>query len=190
MHSKIKDMMLISLFAALIAIGAFIRVPSPLVPFTLQYLFTCLAGLFLGAKKGAASVGLYLLISLAGVPIFAKGGGITYVLQPTFGYLIGFLFCAFISGTLFNKLRFSLFTLTLAILAGLISIYLIGVPYMYAIVNLYFGSSMSFMAAIAAGFTPFIVTDLLQSLMIILIAYKIIPIIRKAGLMPDQLVKA
>ncbi len=81
-NEKTKDMILCSMFVALIAAGAFLKVPVPVVPFTLQYLFTMLAGLLLGAKKGALAVCVYILLGLCGLPIFAQGGGIGYVFQP------------------------------------------------------------------------------------------------------------
>ena len=85
-----KDMIMCALFTALIAVGAFIKVPVPVVPFTLQFLFTMLAGLIMGGRLGAVSVGLYAVLGLAGLPIFAEGGGIWYVMKPSFGYIIGF----------------------------------------------------------------------------------------------------
>ena len=83
--STVYSLILCALFAALIAVGAFIKIPVPFVPFTLQLLFTTLAGIVLGPKYGALSVGVYILIGLCGVPIFTQGGGPAYVLQPTFG---------------------------------------------------------------------------------------------------------
>ena len=77
--TKTKTQILCALFAALIAIGAFLRVPVPLVPFTLQFLFTTLAGLLLGKKAGSTAVWLYVLLGLVGLPIFAEGGGISYI---------------------------------------------------------------------------------------------------------------
>ena len=74
-----KSLILCSLFAALIAVGAFIKIPIPVVPFTLQVLFTTLAGLLLGPKLGAISVGIYLLIGLIGIPVFTQGGGPSYI---------------------------------------------------------------------------------------------------------------
>ena len=73
-----KDMIMCALFTALIAVGAFIKVPVPVVPFTLQFLFTMLAGLIMGGRLGAISVGLYAVLGLVGLPIFAEGGGIWY----------------------------------------------------------------------------------------------------------------
>ena len=68
--TKTKSMIYCGLFTALIAAGAFIKIPIPVVPFTLQYLFTMLAGLFLGSRRGMISVVAYMLLGLAGLPIF------------------------------------------------------------------------------------------------------------------------
>ena len=86
-----RQLTMTALFVALIAVGAFIRVPLPNCPFTLQILFTTLAGIVLGSRLGATSVGIYIVLGLIGVPIFTSGGGPGYILQPTFGYLIGFM---------------------------------------------------------------------------------------------------
>ena len=101
--STVYSLILCALFAALIAVGAFIKIPVPFVPFTLQLLFTTLAGIVLGPKYGALSVGVYILIGLCGVPVFTQGGGPGYVLQPTFGYLIGFLIGTFVTGLIVHK---------------------------------------------------------------------------------------
>ena len=77
-----KNMVLCGMFTALTAIGAFIQVPVPYMDyFTLQFFFVLLAGLVLGGNKGALSVGCYVLLGLLGLPIFAAGGGIGYVLR-------------------------------------------------------------------------------------------------------------
>ena len=88
--NKTINLVLSSLFVSLIAVGAFIKIPLPVVPFTLQFLFTMMAGLLLEGKLGAASVGIYILIGLFGLPVFAEGGGPAYILKPGFGYIIGF----------------------------------------------------------------------------------------------------
>ena len=95
-HSK--DVALCGLFAALVAVGAFIKVVIPTgadtMNFTLQWFFVMLAAFLLGSRRAFTSVGVYLLIGLAGVPIFARGGGPAYLLRPTFGFLLGFLLAA------------------------------------------------------------------------------------------------
>ena len=77
--TKTKSIIYCGLFTALIAVGAFIKIPVPVVPFTLQYLFTMLAGLLLGAHLGSLSVFAYMVLGLAGLPIFTEGGGLWYV---------------------------------------------------------------------------------------------------------------
>ena len=72
-QGKVKELVLFSLFTALTAIGAFIRVPVPLCPFTLQLLFTTLSGLILGSRKGAASVAVYVALGLSGGSRFYAG---------------------------------------------------------------------------------------------------------------------
>ena len=72
---KARNLILTALFAALTAIGAFIRIPFAFSSITLQFFFTAMAGLLLGAKLGALSQLLYVVLGLVGVPIFAAGGG-------------------------------------------------------------------------------------------------------------------
>ncbi len=140
-----QRMILCALFAALIAVGAFIKIPVPVVPFTLQFLFTTLAGMFLGPRLGAASVLVYLALGLAGVPIFSQGGGPSYVLVPTFGYLIGFVAGTYITGTIAGKNASpSVARLLLAGLAGLAAVYLVGMAYYYVICNYVLGTPIAF----------------------------------------------
>ena len=89
-----------AMFTTLIAAGAFIKIPVPVVPFTLQFLFTMRAGLLLGGKGGALSVALYMILGLAGLPIFAEGGGLWYLLKPSFGYIIGFCLASYVTGNM------------------------------------------------------------------------------------------
>lgn len=95
---KTQKLVLCALFAALIAAGAFIQIPIPVIPLTMQFLFTNLAALTLGKRWGAASAGVYVSLGLLGLPVFTGGGGIGYVLRPTFGYLIGFIVGNYVCG--------------------------------------------------------------------------------------------
>ena len=132
-------MMMTGLFTALIAVGAFIRVPVPVCPFTLQFLFTTLAGLLLGARHGAAAAFIYVLLGLAGLPIFTSGGGIGYVLQPTFGYLIGFILGAYVTGVIAHSGVLSMKRLLCACFAGLLAVYALGMLYYFAASRLWLG---------------------------------------------------
>ena len=69
-NTKVRDMVLSAMFVALIAIGAFIKIPIPPVPITLQFLFVMMAALLLGTKLGVAATLVYIILGLIGVPIF------------------------------------------------------------------------------------------------------------------------
>lgn len=132
--SKTKQLVFCSLFTALIAVGAFIKIPVPVVPFTLQYLFTMLAGLILGPRLGTISVTAYMLLGLAGLPIFTEGGGLWYVLKPSFGYIIGFCIGTYVTGTLAARLKKRTVARYLAAnLAGLAVVYAAGMIYYYVL---------------------------------------------------------
>lgn len=133
-----KSMVLCAMFTALTAVGAFIQIPVPYMDyFTLQFLFVLLAGLALGGKRGAACVGCYVLLGLAGVPVFAAGGGIGYVLRPSFGYLLGFVGAAYTAGTIREKVRRGYMGYLLACLGGFAVTYGVGICYKYMILNYY-----------------------------------------------------
>lgn len=187
MKLNTRDMILVALFAALTAIGAYLVIPTQPVPFTLQILFCMYAGVFLGARLGFFSQVVYVLMGLIGLPVFAGGvGGFFYILKPTFGYLIGFIICAAIIGKLTENISeikgfkgfIKIFT---AGVIGLFVVYAVGVPYLYGIVNFYLGSTMSFGAAMKAGFYPFIIQDLIKVSIVSFTSIFVIPAIRRAG---------
>ncbi len=142
---KTKDIILIPIFTALIAVGAFIKIPTPIVPFTLQIVFTTLAGLLLGSKRGALSVALYVGIGLIGVPVFTQGGGLSYVFQPTFGYLVSFIIGAYVAGLIVERSsEKNLKTFLIASFVNLVIVYVIGFAYGYSIINFYLNAGKSF----------------------------------------------
>ena len=92
-----------ALLAALTAAGAFIRIPIGISVITLQFLFTAMAGVLLGPGGGALSQGVYVALGLVGLPIFTAGGGFGYVLQPSFGFLLGLIPTAAVIGALSRR---------------------------------------------------------------------------------------
>ncbi len=134
--NKTTNLILCSLFTALIAVGAFIKIPVPVVPFTLQFLFTTLAGLLLGSKKGAISVVAYMILGLAGLPIFSEGGGFWYVIKPSFGYIIGFCTGTYVTGLIAERMKEKTVPrYMLANFVGLLIVYAVGMIYYYIICN-------------------------------------------------------
>ena len=131
-----RDLAVCALFTTLTALGAYIKIPIPVLPFTLQFLFVLLAGLLLGSKKGAASVGVYVLLGLSGVPVFTEGGGFWYILKPSFGYLLGFILAAYVTGKMSEHMEgLSFWKLMGICLVGLLIVYGAGMVYYYAICN-------------------------------------------------------
>ena len=96
---KVKDMTLIAVTAALICITGPLVVPIGPVPLSLATLAVYLAGAITGKKRGTLAVALYLLIGIAGVPVFSGfSGGFQKLAGVTGGYLAGYLPCAFLAG--------------------------------------------------------------------------------------------
>lgn len=176
MNLSTKEMILVSLFTALTAIGAFLSIPIGDVPITLQSLFVILSGLLLGPKLGSLSQLVYVLLGLSGVRIFAGfSGGPQTILKPSFGFLIGFIFAAYIVGKIaYNGKSISLRQVFLATLAGTLVIYLFGVPYMYFILNTVVGKPLPFSVALKTGCIIFLPGDILKAILSSLIASKIL----------------
>lgn len=181
--SRTYKMILVALFAALIAVGAFLRIPVPVVPFTLQTFFVSLAGMLLGRKLGAASAALYMAIGLIGIPVFTQGGGFGYVLKPTFGYILGFVAGAFVTGAIARKANQPKFwRLLLAALAGLLVIYTLGTTYFYFLSNYYLGNQVSVWTALLYCFLMFIPGDGAMSVVAALVARRMIPVLQRNDL--------
>lgn len=129
---RFRNLVLIVLFADLTAVAAKITIPLPPVPLTLQTAAVLLSGAVLGSGAGAASQALYLAMGLVGLPVFAAGGGLSYVLSPTFGYLAGFVGGAWLTGRLLEIRQAERFRgFFMAMMAGLVVIYSAGLVFLY-----------------------------------------------------------
>ncbi|MBQ9433025.1 MAG: biotin transporter BioY [Synergistaceae bacterium] len=132
-----KNLTLCALFAALITIGTYIKIPTPLLPLTLQTMFVVLSGLVLGRKYGAVSVCVYVLAGVIGLPVFTGS-----VMNPTFGYILGFVPGAWIAGYVAEKCRPNFWTWVFGGLAGMAVIYAVGIPYYYLMSRYYLGNEL------------------------------------------------
>lgn len=158
----IKDLLLVLGFTILTALCAKIKIEIGPVPITGQTFAVLLSGVFLGSIRGGYSQLFYLLGGLAGIPWFARGGGIAYLLQPTFGYLIGFVFAAFIIGYLAEKgWDRNFIRCALIMILGNIIIYFFGL--------LWLGRFTGYANVLAKGFYPFIIGDLLKIILAIIV---------------------
>lgn len=178
-RNETKNMVYCAMFVTLIAAGAFIKIPIPVVPFTLQYLFTMLAGLLLGAKLGCLAVCVYILLGLAGVPVFTQGGGIGYIFQPSFGYIIGFAAGAYVTGILANgKGNPGYPRLLAANFIGLGIVYLFGMVYYYWISNFYLGTPIGLWPLFLYCFLLAVPGDIVLCILGAVLGKRMIPIIR------------
>jgi biotin transport system substrate-specific component len=155
-----RHIALIVLGSLLIALCAKLTIPVPgsAVPVTGQTFGVLLVGGALGARRGSTSVALYLLLGVIGLPFFAEGkSGIQVIFGASGGYLIGFVLAGAIVGRLAELGWDRRFVGSLgAMLLGNASIYLIGVPWLMAVLNL------TLAEGIAQGLTPFIIGDLVK----------------------------
>lgn len=115
----------------LTVVGALFHVPFFGTPvyYTLQAVFAVVAGMMIGSADGALSQLLYVVLGLLGLPVFANGGGFSYVFRPTFGYLLSLPVAAFVAGKLIRNKSLSPMRLFLCAFAALLLIYAIGIPY-------------------------------------------------------------
>lgn len=181
---RVRELILCSLFAALIAAGAFIKIPIPVVPFTLQFLFTTLPGLLLGPVWGLVSVCVYLALGLIGIPIFAQGGGFGYVLQPSFGYLIGFAAGTFLTGFIANRVPAPSYKrLFAACFSGLGVVYLFGMAYYWIISNFYLGTPIGLWPLFLWCFLLAVPGDIALCILSALLGKRLIPVLRKPSVM-------
>ena len=163
-----KNYILSALFAALITIGKYIKIPTPLVPLTLQTLFVVLSGLVLGSKFGPASVLVYIGAGLAGLPVFTGS-----VFNPTFGYIIGFVFGSGIAGYIAERFKPCLLTWILAALAGIAVIYAVGIPYYYVMYKYYLGNELGAKAILLYFVLMPLPGDIVKSLAVGLITQRL-----------------
>ena len=169
---KTQDLAYCALMTALVAIGAFIRIPLPGEDYmTMQMFFVVLTGLLLGRKKGTLAMGAYVLIGLMGVPIFAGGGGIAYLLKPTFGYLFGFMVSAAFSGWIVDGGREKR-RVWLAAGSALIIVYSFGMGYKYLLCRFYLGQPIPW-SMIFLSILPMLPKDLVSCLLAALLSERL-----------------
>ncbi len=167
-NSNLLNIILALFGTLLLAISSKVQVPFWPVPMTMQTFVIFLIGMTYGVRLSFATVALYLFEGAAGLPVFASGGGIAYLIGPTAGYLYGMLLASVVISYLAN-LGFSktYFKAVISLVTGSIIIFSIGI--------IYLGSIIGYHKAIAAGLLPFIPSELFK----IALAAALIPTIKK-----------
>ena len=158
-----------SMFGALTALGAYIMIPLPPVPVTMQTLFVDLSGALLGGSLGAMSQVVYILLGVVGLPIFAGGkAGAGVLLGPTGGYLTGFVAGAFVIGKVTAmREKPGLVWLICAMSLGIAVVYILGIAQLMVVAKL------DLAKAIAVGLLPPLPGDILKIIAAALICRKV-----------------
>lgn len=170
-----RDLTRVAIFAALTAVGAFLRIPMPLASVTLQFFFTMMAGLLLGPKLGALSQGVYLALGLLGLPVFTQGGGVGYLLRPTFGFLLGLVPTAFVVGKIGSRGKASFGRMVASGVAGLAVLYAVGLPYLYLVTTVYLHQPLTIGQLLWGGMLIFLPGDAAKIVLAALLCKKIQP---------------
>ena len=158
--SLAKDVISVLAFTVLTGISAGLKMEIGSVPITMQTLIVLLSGAYLGSKKGAISQLTYLTIGITGIPWFARGGGLSYILSPTFGYLVGFIPASYIVGLLIKENK-STFNIIKSFIIGNFFIYSFGILWLLRILDL--------SKSLTIGLYPFIAGDILRIFLAIII---------------------
>lgn len=165
-----RDLSYISLFATLIAVSGYIAIPLPFstVPVTAQTLAVMLAGCLLPVGHAAASVFIFLLMGVAGLPVFSGGtAGLGIIAGKTGGYLIGFLAGAVLISLLKGKRPGFFRLLTVNVIGGIIVVYIFGVLWLNSV------TGIGLSKAVVFGALPFIPGDIVKIIVAALIAQKL-----------------
>ena len=170
--SQLTNFVTVVICSLLLILSAKIKVDLYPVPMTLQPLAVLMIAMLCGRNISVAAVSLYLFQGMVGIPVFAYGGGLPYLLGPTGGFLFGFLFASMIIGELADRgWGKQNFKSVFAMLTGLMVIYAFGI-FQLSILK-------GFDFAIINGLKPFIVGDLYKLILAALILPQIWKLVNK-----------
>ncbi len=175
-HEKIVEIVKIALMAAIISVLGPLSVPLPFTPvpvsFTIMAVY--LTSYLLGSKTGTLSVIIYILVGLAGLPVFSGfTGGAAKLVGPTGGYIIGFIFIAIIGGFFVDKFKGNFFLSLLGMAIGTAICYLFGSLW------LAYQASMNLKQELLAGVVPYVALDCAKMVIAVLLGKQVKPLINK-----------
>ena len=165
----LKSLLAIVLGSIALTVSAKIKIPFYPVPMTMQTFVVLFLGMSFGYKVGLATVSLYLLEGIIGLPVFSnspeKGVGLIYFTGPTMGYLIGFLFATFLAG--FFDFKGNILSNFIKLLISVSTIYILGIFWL--------GNLIGWdKPIISLGVTPFLLAELFKIIILTLLAKNIL----------------
>ena len=165
----IKSLIVIFLGSIALAISAKVKIPFYPVPMTMQTFVVLFLGISFGYKIGLATISLYLLEGIVGLPVFSnspeRGVGLIYFTGPTMGYLIGFLSACFLAS--FIKIDDNYFLIFIKLILSVSTIYILGILWLGVIIGWE-------KPIVQLGVTPFLLAELFKISLLTIIAKKII----------------
>jgi len=166
----IKSAVIVILSSILLAISSKIQTPFTLVPATMQTFVVLFLGMALGYKLASISVLIYLFEGSIGLPFFAKGGGIAYLMGPTGGYLIGFIFTAYFAG------KIKLLSDPIIIFGHLI--FAVSISYILGLLGLwkFMGFEKNFKDIFLIGAQPFLTIEIYKILILTVLSNQVVKI--------------
>ena len=171
---KILKVFLVIFFGTIaLTVSAKLKIPFYPVPMTMQTFVVLFLGIAFGYKIGLATVSVYLLEGIIGIPVFSnspeKGVGLIYFMGPTMGYLLGFLSAVFFSG--FLNLKNNIFLIFFKLIFSVSTIYIFGV--------IWLGNLIGWdKPVLQLGVTPFLIAELFKICLLTLLTEKIIKLRR------------
>lgn len=156
-----------AMLLALLIVCSYINISVGLLKFTLQLLVVFLIGLYANLYEGMIIIFSYIFLGLVGVPVFANfGGGIAYLVSPTFGFVYGFipgiLIMNLIRFLFRNVAKFKVFQYILSCVSCLLIVYIVGFVHGYFILNYYLGKSYDFVSLLGLFILPYIPYDCIK----------------------------
>lgn len=174
MKLSTRDITQMGMFTALTAIGAFVSIPVGPVSITLQSFFVLLSGIILGSRKAMYAQIAYILLGLTGLPIFSDfTGGLQVVFRPSFGFLLGYVVVAYLVGKITEMRGKNTSNLIAAVFTGTVVLYIIGIPYMYYILNIMLGKNLNIMQVLNMGMFMFIPGDTIKAVLAVYLGKRI-----------------
>ncbi|GBE14829.1 biotin transporter BioY [bacterium BMS3Abin14] len=178
--SRTRDIVLVALTVALTSAGAYLRIPIGPVPITLQTFFVLLSGAVLGPWLGATAMCAYIILGLAGLPVFTSGGGPQYLLSPTFGFLLSFPVASAVVGLVLRGAgpEATRRRIAVAMFCGTFLVYLVGIPWLGLNLSWIQHKELGAGAVMMMGMVPFLPGDLLKILLAVWVFPPVLRVVR------------